>query len=60
MRQILKSILAYAMGSRLDKLRNAVKAIQTQQAARQLLSSRFSSPRLSQGDSTINIPPPTV
>ncbi|KAF2844531.1 hypothetical protein T440DRAFT_523428 [Plenodomus tracheiphilus IPT5] len=59
MRHMMKKILAYAMGSRLARLRTVIEATQTQQAARSLLISRSSSLRLSQGDSAINISPPS-
>ncbi|KAF7441812.1 hypothetical protein TUN199_11281 [Pyrenophora tritici-repentis] len=59
LRYMMKNVLAYAMGSRLANLRNAVEATQTQQAARSLPPSRSSSLGLFQRDSTVNIPPPT-
>jgi hypothetical protein len=59
MRQIMKNILAFALGSRLANLRAAVEATRTRQAATAHLPSRSSSIGLSQGDSAINILPPS-
>jgi hypothetical protein len=59
MRHIMKNILAFAFGSRLANLRAAVKATRTRQASTPLLPSRSNSIGLSQGDSAINIPPPS-
>ncbi|KAF1358609.1 hypothetical protein EJ07DRAFT_123470 [Lizonia empirigonia] len=59
MRYILKNILAYAFGSRLANLRAAVEATRIHQAATPLLSRNSSSIGLFQGDSAIDIPPPS-
>jgi hypothetical protein len=59
MRHTMKNILAYAMGSRLAKLRDVVEATQTQQTAKSLPPSRSSSLGLPQGHNAINIPPPS-
>jgi hypothetical protein len=59
MRHIMENIFAFAFGSRLANLRAAVKATRTRQAATPLLPSRSNSIGLSQGDSAINIPPPS-
>jgi hypothetical protein len=53
-----ESILTYAMGSCLAKLKNVVECTQTEQTASSLTLN--GSLRNSQGDSEINIPSPTV
>ncbi|KAF2870457.1 hypothetical protein BDV95DRAFT_595213 [Massariosphaeria phaeospora] len=55
----MMNIIVYAFGSRLANLRAAVEATRIQQAATPFLSRSSSSIRLFQGDSAINIPPPS-
>jgi hypothetical protein len=57
MRHIMKNVLAHAIESRLNKLRDIVKIIQIEQLARPFAPSRSSSLRLAQGNNAINIPP---